>query len=206
MSSAHSLGTCPSPVITRVPLQLPSLRNLERASSKPGSSSNWNPPNTSPTTTSSNLTQSFLPKNPPRRRSKVVMVGQAGMPPPAAKPSMPGSKFTLEDVQLLIDLKEKRKLTWSQISDFFPGRAETTVRWCYYKRNVRGARCEEIDSNTGQPCLKIFSRPYGLTRHKDTVHHTGKRQIRCDLCVVAIPFSREDTFARHLRKYHPSAE
>ena len=60
------------------------------------------------------------------------MVGQAGMPPPAARPRGPKLKFTAEDDQLLIELKEQKNLTWKQIADFFPGRSSGTlqVRYC----------------------------------------------------------------------------
>lgn len=60
------------------------------------------------------------------------MVGQAGMPAPAPKPRGPKLKFTPEDDQLLIDLKENKSLTWKQIADFFPGRSSGTlqVRYC----------------------------------------------------------------------------
>lgn len=60
------------------------------------------------------------------------MVGQAGMPAPAARPRGPKLKFTPEDDQLLIDLKENKSLTWKQIADFFPGRSSGTlqVRYC----------------------------------------------------------------------------
>ncbi|KAK3356901.1 hypothetical protein B0T25DRAFT_566233 [Lasiosphaeria hispida] len=60
------------------------------------------------------------------------VVGQVGMPPPAARPRGPKLKFTPEDDQLLIDLKENKSLTWKQIADFFPGRTSGTlqVRYC----------------------------------------------------------------------------
>lgn len=60
------------------------------------------------------------------------MVGQAGMPPPAPRPRGPKLKFTAEDDQLLIELKEQKNLTWKQIADFFPGRSSGTlqVRYC----------------------------------------------------------------------------
>ncbi|KAF2469033.1 uncharacterized protein BDR25DRAFT_50675 [Lindgomyces ingoldianus] len=60
------------------------------------------------------------------------VVGQEGMPPPAARPRGPKLKFTPEDDQLLVDLKEKKNLTWKQIADFFPGRSSGTlqVRYC----------------------------------------------------------------------------
>lgn len=60
------------------------------------------------------------------------VVGQVGMPAPAARPRGPKLKFTPEDDQLLIDLKENKNLTWKQIADFFPGRSSGTlqVRYC----------------------------------------------------------------------------
>ncbi|KAI3559510.1 MYB DNA-binding domain-containing protein [Colletotrichum abscissum] len=60
------------------------------------------------------------------------VVGQAGMPTPAPRPRGPKLKFTPEDDQLLIDLKENKSLTWKQIADFFPGRSSGTlqVRYC----------------------------------------------------------------------------
>lgn len=60
------------------------------------------------------------------------VVGQPGMPPPALKPRGPKLKFTPEDDQLLLDLKENKSLTWKQIAEFFPGRSSGTlqVRYC----------------------------------------------------------------------------
>lgn len=60
------------------------------------------------------------------------VVGQAGMPAPASRPRGPKLKFTSEDDQLLIELKENKNLTWKQIADFFPGRSSGTlqVRYC----------------------------------------------------------------------------
>lgn len=56
------------------------------------------------------------------------MVGQAGMPAPAPRPSGSKLKFTAEDDQLLTELKEQKKLTWKQIVDFFPGRSSGTLQ------------------------------------------------------------------------------
>ena len=60
------------------------------------------------------------------------VVGQVGMPEPAPRPRGPKLKFTPEDDQLLIELKENKNLTWKQIADFFPGRSSGTlqVRYC----------------------------------------------------------------------------
>jgi hypothetical protein len=60
------------------------------------------------------------------------VVGQEGMPEPAARPKGPKLKFTQEEDALLVDLKETKNLTWKQIADFFPGRTSGTlqVRYC----------------------------------------------------------------------------
>jgi hypothetical protein len=60
------------------------------------------------------------------------VVGLEGMPAPAPRPRGPKLKFTPEDDQLLVDLKENKSLTWKQIAEFFPGRSSGTlqVRYC----------------------------------------------------------------------------
>jgi Myb-like DNA-binding domain len=72
--------------------------------------------------------------SPPQQRDHgpPSVVGQEGMPPPAPRPRGPKLKFTPDDDQLLVDLKEKKNLTWKQIADFFPGRSSGTlqVRYC----------------------------------------------------------------------------
>ena len=70
--------------------------------------------------------------SPPSQPGPSSVVGQEGMPPPAPRPRGPKLKFTPEDDQLLVDLKEKKNLTWKQIADFFPGRSSGTlqVRYC----------------------------------------------------------------------------
>ncbi|QDS69886.1 hypothetical protein FKW77_000708 [Venturia effusa] len=69
---------------------------------------------------------------PPQHHGPPSVVGQEGMPMPAPRPRGPKLKFTPEDDQLLVDLKEKKNLTWKQIADFFPGRSSGTlqVRYC----------------------------------------------------------------------------
>lgn len=60
------------------------------------------------------------------------LVGKEGMPSPARRPQRPRIRFTPEEDQLLIELKEQKNLTWKQIADFFPGRNSGTlqVRYC----------------------------------------------------------------------------
>ncbi|OAK94149.1 hypothetical protein IQ06DRAFT_86945 [Phaeosphaeriaceae sp. SRC1lsM3a] len=77
-------------------------------------------------------TMEGAPPSPAQHHGPPSVVGQEGMPPPAARPRGPKLKFTPEDDQLLVDLKEKKNLTWKQIADFFPGRSSGTlqVRYC----------------------------------------------------------------------------
>ncbi|KAF2278934.1 uncharacterized protein EI97DRAFT_223684 [Westerdykella ornata] len=77
-------------------------------------------------------TMEGAPSSPPQTHGPPSVVGQEGMPPPAPRPRGPKLKFTPEDDQLLVDLKEKKNLTWKQIAEFFPGRSSGTlqVRYC----------------------------------------------------------------------------
>lgn len=82
------------------------------------------------------------------------VVGQEGMPPPAPRPRGPKLKFTPEDDQLLIDLKENKSLTWKQIADFFPGRSSGTlqVRYC---TKLKAKTTQWTDETVGPLCAKI---------------------------------------------------
>lgn len=64
--------------------------------------------------------------------SNVPGPGMAQMPQPAPRPRGPKLKFTPEDDQLLVELKENKALTWKQIAEYFPGRSSGTlqVRYC----------------------------------------------------------------------------
>lgn len=67
-------------------------------------------------------------------------------------------------------------------------------------------RCDRINPSTGKPCSTIFSRPYDLTRHEDTIHNARKQKVRCDLCTEEKTFSRADALTRHYRVCHPDME
>ena len=67
-------------------------------------------------------------------------------------------------------------------------------------------RCDRINPSTGKPCSTIFSRPYDLTRHEDTIHNARKQKVRCDLCTDEKTFSRADALTRHYRVCHPDVE
>ncbi|KAH8903936.1 hypothetical protein BR93DRAFT_883682 [Coniochaeta sp. PMI_546] len=67
-------------------------------------------------------------------------------------------------------------------------------------------RCDRINPSTGKPCNTIFSRPYDLTRHEDTIHNARKQKVRCNLCTDEKTFSRADALTRHYRVCHPEVE
>lgn len=66
-------------------------------------------------------------------------------------------------------------------------------------------RCDWIVPSTGQVCGTIFSRPYDLVRHQDTIHRAKKLEFRCEICIAAGTnkiFSRNDALVRHMRHVH----
>lgn len=67
-------------------------------------------------------------------------------------------------------------------------------------------RCDRINPSTGKPCNSIFSRPYDLTRHEDTIHNGRKQKVRCHLCTEEKTFSRNDALTRHMRVVHPDVD
>ncbi|KAJ8128407.1 hypothetical protein O1611_g5227 [Lasiodiplodia mahajangana] len=67
-------------------------------------------------------------------------------------------------------------------------------------------KCDRINPSTGKPCNTVFSRPYDLTRHEDTIHNARKQKVRCGLCTEEKTFSRADALTRHYRVCHPDAE
>jgi 26S proteasome regulatory subunit N4 len=67
-------------------------------------------------------------------------------------------------------------------------------------------KCDRINPSTGKPCNTIFSRPYDLTRHEDTIHNGRKQKVRCHLCTEEKTFSRNDALTRHMRVVHPEVD
>jgi len=67
-------------------------------------------------------------------------------------------------------------------------------------------KCTRINPSTGKPCDTIFSRPYDLTRHEDTIHNRGKQKVRCEYCREEKTFSRNDALTRHMRVVHPEVD
>ena len=66
--------------------------------------------------------------------------------------------------------------------------------------------CKRINPSTGKPCNSVFSRPYDLTRHEDTIHNNRKQKVRCHLCTEEKTFSRNDALTRHMRVVHPDID
>lgn len=67
-------------------------------------------------------------------------------------------------------------------------------------------KCSRINPSTGKPCNTVFSRPYDLTRHEDTIHSNRKQKVRCPYCREEKTFSRNDALTRHMRVVHPDVE
>lgn len=67
-------------------------------------------------------------------------------------------------------------------------------------------KCSRINPSTGKPCNTIFSRPYDLTRHEDTIHNNRKEKAKCPMCREEKTFSRTDALTRHMRVVHPEVE
>ncbi|KAK3721892.1 hypothetical protein LTR37_002708 [Vermiconidia calcicola] len=67
-------------------------------------------------------------------------------------------------------------------------------------------KCTRINPSTNKPCNTIFSRPYDLTRHEDTIHKNRKHKVRCPTCREEKTFSRNDALTRHMRVVHPEVE
>lgn len=65
-------------------------------------------------------------------------------------------------------------------------------------------RCDRINPQTGKPCNSVFSRPYDLTRHEDTIHNRAKAKVQCHLCTEEKSFSRNDALTRHMKVVHPT--
>lgn len=73
------------------------------------------------------------------------------------------------------------------------------------KRRATNAshRCQLVNPITGDPCNKMFSRPYDLVRHQDTIHAAVRKTFKCEMCPEnAKTFSRMDALSRHMRVKH----
>jgi hypothetical protein len=115
------------------------------------------------------------------------VVGHPGMPPPAPRPRGPKLKFTPEDDQLLIDLKENKSLTWKQIADFFPGRSSGTlqVRYC---TKLKAKTTQWTDETVSKPSISCRASP--SPNRQDCCRRRGKQTAQdsssTDACLSRI--------------------
>ncbi|KAI5797667.1 hypothetical protein EDC01DRAFT_33225 [Geopyxis carbonaria] len=79
-----------------------------------------------------------------------------------------------------------------------PMNRDAAVRWQHQGPH----KCARINPTTGKPCNTIFSRPYDLTRHEDTIHNTAREKVRCEICNDEKTFSRHDALTRHKKVKH----
>ena len=73
----------------------------------------------------------------------------------------------------------------------------STLHGSIPSRHLGPHKCTRINPTTGKPCNTIFSRPYDLTRHEDTIHNTMREKVRCEICNDEKTFSRQDALTRH---------
>ena len=73
----------------------------------------------------------------------------------------------------------------------------STLHGAISSRHLGPHKCTRINPTTGKPCNTIFSRPYDLTRHEDTIHNTTREKVRCEICNDEKTFSRQDALTRH---------
>jgi len=73
----------------------------------------------------------------------------------------------------------------------------STLRGNLSSRHQGPHRCTMINPQNGKPCNTVFSRPYDLTRHEDTIHNTTREKVRCEICNDEKTFSRQDALTRH---------
>lgn len=118
------------------------------------------------------------------------VVGQVGMPPPAPRPRGPKLKFTPEDDQLLIDLKENKSLTWKQIADFFPGRSSGTLQVRY---------CTKLKAKTTQWTDETVSIPKHLTFGM-LVPPSQHDMVKLQVILTSVPGSKTSYSAARLRE------
>lgn len=67
-------------------------------------------------------------------------------------------------------------------------------------------RCRRFNPSSGKRCDSVFSRPYDLTRHEDTIHNVRKEKAKCCFCPEEKCFSRNDALTRHMRVVHPDIQ
>lgn len=95
-------------------------------------------------------------------------------------------------------------------SDASPGSRSYSVAPSHHNNNNPNKssnphRCDWVIPATGKVCGVVFSRPYDLVRHQDTIHRAKKLEFKCEECIkngINKVFSRNDALVRHMRHVH----
>jgi len=105
-------------------------------------------------------------------------------------------------------LQKHKRDTHRKASNVTPGIGSGMSTTQLLERNSQTGphKCERLNPTTGKACNAIFSRPYDLTRHEDTIHNGRKQKVRCALCTEEKTFSRSDALTRHMRVVHPEVD
>lgn len=103
------------------------------------------------------------------------------MPDPAPRPKGFRPKFTPEDDQLLVDLKEKKNLSWKQIADFFPGRSSGSleVRYCTKLKTRATFWTDEMVGVTDDSKSETLSRAIIVSKVPTKTGQTGPKASQC---------------------------
>jgi hypothetical protein len=169
----------------------------------------------------------------PRRQDGTVLMGGGPMAPPrlsmeepasgAGSPEFDGSQHspaanadsgtyscTYHGCTQRFDtpalLQKHKREGHRQAHGLSGGRRAEAVGMTVISSQAGPHRCDRINPSTGKSCNVVFSRPYDLTRHEDTIHNARKQKVRCELCTEEKTFSRADALARHFRVCHPEVD
>ncbi|KAI6911727.1 hypothetical protein KC318_g6260 [Hortaea werneckii] len=104
------------------------------------------------------------------------VVGQPGMPSPAARPKGPKLKFSAEDDALLLELRETKNLTWRQIADFFPGRASGLPQVRYGNLLKAKPTTSTSTSTSTSTDADVVCRPHSSRKQRDA--GVGDRSVQ----------------------------
>lgn len=125
---------------------------------------------------------------------------------PASSPSPPPVSFSSGfSRQRITDRQSSGSAPVSQVSSAASARAISKRR----TNTSHGGphRCDIPNPNTGRPCGKVFSRPYDLIRHQDTIHAPVRKTYTCPMCGPdSKTFSRMDALSRHIRVKHSTTQ
>lgn len=101
-----------------------------------------------------------------------------------------------------LKLQKHKNQNHRQSTPIGPAGMTSTLRGNLSSRHQGPHRCTMINPQNGKPCNTVFSRPYDLTRHEDTIHNTTREKARCEICNDEKTFSRQDALTRHKKVKH----